>query len=331
MPINWYQTRQILGPNATLAEKKLAKIHLRIEKLALKGKSAYLEYSNLVDELVEKGDYSAWEQSLYYYYGIDIIDAVTIDSVKKSSWDEICYQTGTPFLKKLKKVYDQKNVYQVSYDIFSSDVNNINVSLSEPLVYDPTEDRYLETGITQSFFNIYRVNDVLYMNVNDLSLHSVDINRATWDLQYGYKITYTEDFQQFFLGTFSGFKDPSQPFTIDVPTTVMREYLISVEYRESDTSWSNFHYRLNITRNNFLGKIREVDIYTPDAKYLLLNNDYAKIIGARKSYLEVYKIDTTSPTGFQVMPSIFAYDNLAYTEDQNLLTRYSQAIDYLNS
>ena len=49
---------------ATLYEKKLSKIQLKIEKLTLKGKSNYIEYSKLIDELVEKGDYSPFQECL---------------------------------------------------------------------------------------------------------------------------------------------------------------------------------------------------------------------------------------------------------------------------
>lgn len=328
MPINWYQPRQILGPSASLYEKKLAKIHLRIEKLALKGKNNFLEYNNLVNELVEKGDYSALEQCLFYYYGIDIINAASVESIKKSTWDEICFQTQNPFLIKLKRMYDQKSVYQVSYDIFSTDNSRIQISLSNPV-----SSTYSMTGLTSSF-SLFRTGDVIYMNVLNTDLHSVNIERAIWATQSGvYQPIYTEDFQQFFIGTYSGYKNPSTPFAIDIPTTVMREYQISVEVKSSTASlpWYSLNHRVEISKDSYLGQIYEVDIFTPDAEYYVKNSQYAKIVGARKSYLEVYKVDTSTSTGLQINPNIYAYDNLAFTEDQNLLTRYTQAIDYLNS
>ena len=42
MPKNWFQPRQIVPRNASEYEKKLAKIFLRVEKIALKGKSNFL-------------------------------------------------------------------------------------------------------------------------------------------------------------------------------------------------------------------------------------------------------------------------------------------------
>lgn len=578
MPINWVQPRKILGASASLYEKKLAKIYLRIEKLSSKGKNNYLEFFKLVDELVEKGDYSTFEQCLFYYYGIDIINAASVDSIKRSTWDEICYQTNTPFLVKLKKLYDQKKVYQLSYDIFSSDNDKIQLILSSPLT-----STFSNTGLTQSF-SIFRVDDAIYMNVLNPSLHSVSIDRAVWATESGvYQPLRTEEIQQFYVGTYSGFKSPTQSISLDIPSTVVREYFISTEEKQnlvtsytysstflSSTStasitwftatysngyvlnistasgfvpqytsirlgdvsvgnydissstaslflldldpnqnhywtirnsltfsiytmtttgttasfvWSSienadaysldistqssfnsikpgfnlvlgtisntasyvtgttnsyvasgltsgvtyyykvralkgntqsgsfvpsqcfgtakwpinaeatayyleisksptfnsidkklkigtqsntnlnisgltasylignissgdtYYYRLNfyrgynrimnyrfaLLRDTLLGRIKEVDIFTPDAEYFYKNSEFAKIQGSRKSYLEVYKRDDASPTGFLLIPLILAYDNLSYTEDQNLLIRYSQACDYLNS
>ena len=414
MPINWFQTRKIVGTSASLYEKKLAKIYLRIEKLSSKGKNNYLEFFKLVDELVEKGDYSAFEQCLFYYYGLDIIDASSIDSIKKSTWDEICFQTNTPFLVKLKKIYDQKKVYQVSYDIFSSDNDKIQLVLSSPL-----SSTFSNTGITQSF-SIFRVDDAIYMNVLNPSLYSVSLDRSVWATESGvYQPLRNEEIQQFYVGTYSGFKSPTQSISLDIPSNVVREYFISTEEKQNlvtsytysgsflsstysqatgTAKWpiidestayyleisksptfsiieqklkigthSNmnlsisgltasyllenlspnytYHYRMNfyrgynrilnyrfaLLRDTLLGRIKEVDILTPDAEYYQRNSEFAKIQGARKSYLEVYKRDDTSLTGFSTTPLILAYDNLSYTEDQNLLIRYSQACDYLNS
>lgn len=413
MPINWFQPRKIVGASASLYEKKLAKIYLRIEKLSSKGKNNYLEFFKLVDELVEKGDYSAFEQCLFYYYGLDIIDAASIDSIKKSTWDEICFQTNTPFLVKLKKLYDQKKVYQISYDIFSSDNDKIQLVLSSPL-----SATFSMTSFTQSF-SVFRVDDAIYMNVLNPSLHSVTVDRAIWATESGvYQPLRNEELQQFYVGTYSGFKSPTQSISLDIPSSVVREYFISTEEKQSLvigynyggvflsstssqptgtamwpinsestayyleisksptfssieqklkiatqstnlsingltasyliedlSSGSIYHYRTSfyrgynrimnyrfaLLRDTLLGRIKEVDIFTPDAQYYYKNSEFAKIQGARKSYLEVYKRDDASPTGFSSIPLILAYDNLSFTEDQNLLVRYTQACDYLNS
>ena len=157
MPIDWFKPRRMLKANASLSEKKLSKIYLKFEKLALKGKSYWIEFYNLVDELVEKGDYLPMVEAVHYYYGIDLNDEPTLEGAKRKMWDEILFQTQSSFLIKQKRLYDQKKVYQISYNIFSSDDSKIQLVLSNPL-----STTFSSTGLTSSF-SIFRVNDAIYM------------------------------------------------------------------------------------------------------------------------------------------------------------------------
>lgn len=585
MPINWFQPRRILGENASLYEKKIAKIYLRFEKLALKGKTYWIEFYNLVDELVEKGDYSAMVDCVYFYYGIDLIDEPTLAGAKRKIWEEILFQTQSDFLVKLKRLYDQRQVYQISYDIFSSNNDKISLILSNPL-----STTFSSTGLTQSF-SIFRDGDAILMNVLNPSLYSVTIDRAVWITESNvFQPIQTEEIQQFYIGTYSGYKSPTQSISLDIPSSVIREYYISTEEKQNfipgytysgtfvsststaSISWatasyatgyvlnisnnygyveyytsvrygtssignytvsgstaslylvdfepslehawtirnsisssiyaivptgltvsldwpvepeaesytldvstfSNFskiymnhnyvlpldsdseiyitggptnsfiisgvtssityyykvrgikgdlqqgefvssqcfgtakwpvnseatayylelsksntfsniefveklgtqsengltfsgltssfgatgsykignlssndlyyyrikvyrgynrylNYRFNLLRDTLLGQIKEIDIYSTDLEYYSRNKEYARIQGLRKSFLEVYKRDDASPTGYSINPLILAYDNPSLTEDQNLLIRYSQACDYLNS
>ncbi len=310
MPKNWFQPRQIVPRNASEYEKKLAKIFLRIEKISLKGKINFLEYYKLVDELVDKGDYNSLEQSLYYYYGINSIEYRDVESLKKGSWEEILFQTESPFLIKLKKLLDKNSVYQLSYDIYSNDMN-INVSLSPPLSVT-----YSSTGLTSSF-SLSKVGEVLYMNVENQNLRYINIERSIWSTQSGiYQPTFTEPFQEFFIGTYSNIK-------LDVTTSVLRDYKITAEIR-STQSYAVVNHQLRITQQSLLGRIIEQEIFTPDANYYLENSEFAKIMRSKKTYLEVYKGDSISP-------EIFAYDDLSKTEDQNLLKRYELAVNFLKS
>lgn len=581
MAINWYRNRKSIGASASLYERKLAKINLRIEKLASKGKDNYIEYSKLVDELVEKGDYSALEQSLFYYYGIDLTDIQSVSSIKKSTWDEICYQTYTPFQKKLKLMYDKAQVYQTAHDIYSSREDYVQIGISNPL-----SSEFTQTPYSQSF-DLLRVDDIVYMKVINNNLNYVSIERAEWVASEGVEIPINKSYiQDFFVGTESNQKDPETLIKIEIPTSVMREYVIYTEeipnlllgYTYSDSlvtssstssliwnthpiatgyvlnistyssfdynlpnytsvgfptfsttdyvvdgftvsltlygldnnfehyysvrnsvgavsgssstsgttfsvEWSfnvladsysldistysnfisilpgynfilgtistipnyitgstnsyvvsgltsgtyyyrvrylfdeqtgsfftsqptgiaewpisdiavdyqldvsksstfssisqsfrtgtvsndrfsiisgtsgstasyildldtdetyyyririykglfiNLNYKVILDKNAYLGMIIEREIYTPDSQYLVQNRQYARLVGARKTFLEVYKVDPGMSSGFATA-SIFAFDDLTYTEDTNLLTRYTQAINYLNS
>ena len=90
------------------------------------------------------------------------------------------------------------------------------------------------------------------------------------------------------------------------------------------------NYKLDLFKDPYLGKIIEREVFTEDSRYLVRNKRFASLVGARKTYLEVHKKNILMPSGYATA-SIFAYDDLVFTEDSNLLTRYTQAINYLNS
>lgn len=557
----------------TLYEKKLKKIRLSLEKFALKGKDNYMDFHKYVDELVEKGDYNPFIEVLYTYYFFDALGFRNVDEMKRLAWKEICFQTSAPFLKKLKKVYDDRKVYQNSFDIYSTNLDNVNLSVSIPLSYT-----FSVTSATSSFdltkesdesvnlvslrdnlysFKLYTANwitenglsvptrEIEYMNVlmndrqevkTDVTLDSIrqwwiyteerqnllkgytysnfvvsttstaSISWATdldaigyvlnistystfdatlrdytslrfgtasggdytidgltaslslYDLnpfrQYYFSIrntlltyvgsvttsgttasfvwpsnteadaysldvstysnfdyilpgynyifgtisttsSYTTGVSNKFIGTGltagkyyykarvlygntqSGSFTVSQPYatatwsTLDIATdykfdlstsstfsSLYQSFKLGIESENNLTISGNtaslflenldtdqvYYYRVNVykgknailnykidmNRDTYLGQIYEREVFTPDTKYYKLNKQFANIIGARKTYLEVYKVDSLSPTGYATA-SIFAYDDQNLTEEQNLLIRYSQAVDYLNS
>lgn len=548
--------------------KSLLKIKLNLEKYALKGRDNYNEYSKYIDDLVSRGDFNSLIEVLYTYYDFDTSNK-SVDALKKTAWKEICFQTNSSFLVKLKKLYNQKKVYQNSYDIFSTNLDNINLSLSDPLSYT-----FSETSLTQSFFLTKEDSGYVNLNLTRDSLYSYKIYKADWIDENGVNIptkeveimdvlvgtsselktditldsirqywistvekqgilegyTYSNSFTSstatssitwsldgtssgyvLNISTYSNFDSmvanyhsvkygtvssgnylvygstaslfinnlesstdyfyrvrnsgstyinsvtvtssstasltwPKNPlansYSLDFSTSisfptllfsltlgtisntssyyttgVSNEYIASgltqgVYYYKArplfgntqsgsfttsesfglatwplldiatsyllETSLSStfsskntiklgtssdvnytisgltaslilnnlksnktyyynnkvlkgenrlLNYKVDMTQTTFLGKIFEREIFTPDAKYLLMNKQFANIVGARKTYLEVYKFES----GGFVEPVIFAYDNPEYTEEKNLLTRYSNAIDYLNS
>lgn len=591
MPKNWFQPRRIISPNASLYEKKLSKIYLKVEKIALKGKINWIEFYNYIDELVEKGDYGALQDSIYFYYGIDLTEITTLDSAKKTIWNEVLFQTNNNFLIKLKRMYDQRQVYQQSYEIYSSKKDNVNINLS-----DPKSTTFSQTSFTSSISMVKGSSNVI-LNIDYPYLHKVKIYKAEWSIQDGIDEPIREnELQEFIIDSPIGGVSNTGPITTDISLDLITDYWIYTEERESvlqsynvsdsftsslsgtsSINWTNndmatgyllnvstysnfsnmipdivetgfftmsgtvsfinwskelratsyilnvstysnfqtslndynnkvygissnlpdylvtgtqaylniyasasgikyyykvqkvgtgydsinypiisnppnylvgntqntinlsglsqsnkyywkvttlfnyemsftssisgtgslnwvvdpkasgysvdvstfsnfnqsityrlgtqsqlpsytvttatasgntasfnlqglsgnkkyfcrvkkivgrsniMNYKLKLTQNPLLGKIFEVEVLTPESDYYIKNKEYAKITGTRKSYLEVYKKDDTSPTGFETIPLILAYDNPAFTEDQNLLFRYTQAIDFLNS
>lgn len=103
--------------------KKIDKIYSQIDKIASVGKDNFLEYYKYIDDSIAKSDYNNLLQCLYYYYNIDIENLVTLEDIKKKTWNDIRLLTKQPLLKRIKKLYDKKGVYQVSFEVYNTSDN----------------------------------------------------------------------------------------------------------------------------------------------------------------------------------------------------------------
>lgn len=391
-----------------LYKKKLEKIFNKVDKLASKGKDNIQEFIDYINELVEKGDYSAFIETVYIFYAIDIYEEIDVNAAIEKSWKEILFQTKTPFLSKLSKLYKQKKVHQQSYAIYSDDASSVSqISLSNK--YSVT---YSVTGLTPSISFSKSAGNLL-LQLNDNSIDYVEIKKATWQTTTSYvgepylvpttevvayepinqklidefyvnygAVSFTtinldelvplqsvtmsldtgKSFQKYqllkcnnvegvyfdgyvnsydtyngelsikiesasgsgthsswFVEYVSGTQSPT--FSTNVSLEYEGEYVVFTQDFQNNEKWA---YKLNVTKNAYLGDIEEIDTFNQDAKYLMQNKQYAKLIGARKSYLRVTKSGATQSFGV-------VYDNPSYSEDQNLLERYRLAIDYLLS
>lgn len=292
-----------------LYRRKLQKIYNKIDSIAQKGRDNFIEYYKYVDELVQKGDYAALEQCLFYYYQVDITDFNNLEDVKRGTWDSVLFETTMPFLKKLKKIYDRKNVYQISYDIFTTNPNVVELSLSNPYTIDVNTGSFSISGLSASI-DFSRNNDVVNVEIIDSSIYRLEIYKADWN---GMTPSNIELLQRIMVST------QSATYSTQIPTTYGREYLIKTEQRPN---YKFLGYNLTLTKNTNLGQIKEIDTYSPDVKYLVADNQFANIIGARVTYLEVVKGGSSST---------ITTSNPNLSEEQNLLNRYSLAIDILNS
>jgi hypothetical protein len=297
-----------------LYRKKLEKIFTKIDELASKGKDNFFEYYKYIDELIEKGDYPTFKDVLYLFYNINVNNAIDVGVVKTYTWREILIQTKSPFLSKLKKIYDDAQVYQVSYDIFSISPNAAQSSISQPLSVT-----FSSTGATHSVY-LNRVNDVFKLFILHPDVFQVNIFRADWFTQSGI-------FQPNNVTTLQRISvTNSSVFQTDIPTSTAGQYLITSEQRNAGVtgSYKYYNYKVDVIKDSLLGTIKEIEIINPDYKYLLQNKQYASLLGNRITYLEAQrKIDGTAST--------FNYENPSYNEQQNLLVRYQMAVKYLNS
>jgi len=211
----------------TLYERKVKKILLSLEKFALKGKDNYIEYHKYVDELVEKGDYNILIEVLYTYYFFEPGPSRSVDELKKAAWKEICFQTSAPFLKKLKKVYDQKKVYQNSFDIYSTNLKNINLVLGNPLT-----STFSQSTFTSSI-SLFKSESNVLLRVDYPYLHSINIYKADWISENGIEEPINEsEIQNIRVEPPIKSFEPSQNFLTDISLDVINSYWINTEERE---------------------------------------------------------------------------------------------------
>lgn len=290
-------------------KKKIQKIFNQIDKLASKGREYVHEYHKLIDDLIEKGDYNYFELTLFYSYSLDIKDYQTLIDVKNKTWNEILFQTNSPVSKKIKRVFDTKQVYQMGFDVFSDSLSSVQFSISAPL-----SSSYLTTSSTQSFTLSVQSNNV-YISSND-NITKYEISRCRWEIEDGVDKPVRDsiyNMQDIKVGTQSSYKT-------EIPTTA-GVYLITTESKDS---FSRYNYKVSVTRNTFLGQIKEIDSLSEDSKYFIQNKQFARLIGTRVTYLEVTKAGATS--------SFIVDTELPNSsEDTNLVNRYKIAVDYLLS
>lgn len=287
--------------------KKLEKIYTQIDKLAKKGKDNIFEYHKFVDDIINKGQYGDFEQCLYYYYEIDISDSTDFTLMKKNTWKEILFQTNSTFATKLKKIYDDRYVYQMSYDIYH-EITGLTISI-------PLTTTYSISSVTQSISSSIS-GEFIYLNNIIESIYQIDIFKTSWGVTNS---TYI-------------FGSPSSSTLIQSISTTQSSYITSIPISYGQEYQIKSHYRTNleidyklvVTKNHLLGQIKETYEYTGDTKSLIDNKEYAKLMNTRKTYLEVLK------SGYATA-SMVTTDDDAISNEQNLLNRYTIAVDLLLS
>ena len=297
-------------------KKKIEKIFNKIDKLATKGKDQIQEYYKLIDELIDKGEYSYLEQCLSKFYEIEASSFSNVVDVKTKTWNDILFLTNSSFSKKLKKLYDSKNVYQIAFDIHSDSASIVGLTVSLPLSIT-----YSTTSSTQSVIPSKNGNYV-YLNTNDESVYKLDIFRAEWDIVDGIYQPIPRSLKQ--LQTIEVFATQSL-YQTEIPISHGREYLVKSYSRKSQpNTFVRLNYKLTITKDSLIGKIVEIDTFTQKGEYFLQNKEFAKVMGNRVTYLEAIKTGATQSY-------IITSESLSLSEEQNLINRYKIAVEYLLS
>lgn len=144
--------------------RKIDKIYNKINKLAYNG---YKEsFYDLLDDLVNKGEYYYFENVMLMKYNV-IIKNKVINDIRESMWEEIIKQTNPSVSVKIKKLYDINNVYQIGYNIY--DQNGIIGQIEEIYVYPEVSGYYYKNidlekqkGFLVTYLKVYKtgISDV---------------------------------------------------------------------------------------------------------------------------------------------------------------------------
>ena len=291
----------------TNTTKRINSIHSRLDKIALKGKDNYLEYSNYFNDLSQTGDYDNLLQCLYIHYSVKVDEIKSYESFKKGAWKEILFKTDANINKRTKKLYDKKQVYQTGFDIYSSDINFSTITLSNPL-----SSTYSTTNFPKGI-NISYSNNSIRLGTNS-NIYDIVLSKATWGTASNVPKN-VQEFQKIIGLTQSTYK-------LEIPTSHDTQWLVTTYERPG---YKVLNYKLNVnTTNKYLGQIIEEGIYTDEYKYLIKNREYARITKTRKTFLEVKKVGATQSV-------IIDQDDLKLSEENNLYNRYVLAVNLLLS
>jgi len=294
--------------------KKLEKYYYKIDKLAVKGKDKIFDYYKLIDEFIDKGEFDSFSQTLYYYYEIDTsIYNGDIPKLKTKTWDVILFQTNSSFQKKLKVLYDSKNVYQQGFDIYSDSVQTMGFQISLPLSVT-----YSVTTSTQSV-TPFRYNDNIYFTVSN-DIYHMELFKCEWIVIDGIEQPYQktlELFQRFRISA------SYSTYLSEMSTSHGRQYLMRTYSRNQNVDFTRLNYKLDVSRNSLLGQIMEIDTFSPQSNYYLQSKGFATKMGLGKTLIDVTKVGTYSV--------LIDTNDDSFSEEANLLNRYRIAIDYLLS
>ena len=116
-----------------LYKRKLNKIKRKIDSITKVGTDNFLEYYKYVDELINKGDYSTFQELLQIEYNIDTYEYRSVLEMREDTYKMITEQTKSDFLQKITKFYKQNKVFQQSFNIYSDETGKIIGSIKEVL------------------------------------------------------------------------------------------------------------------------------------------------------------------------------------------------------
>lgn len=140
--------------------QEVEKIYKKLDSLAQRGEDSIMDFRDYVDEILQYGQYSIFEDVVYTKYNISVRKFVSIEDLKKNLFKEIRFQTKSKFLKNLQNLYQTKKVFASGFHYYDSDTKRYLGDIQE------------SESFSNPMYTIYnsRLNQRLYQGEVDLTI-----------------------------------------------------------------------------------------------------------------------------------------------------------------
>jgi hypothetical protein len=228
---------------------EVEKIYKKVDSLAQRGVDAYLDFRDYIDELIDYGQYSIFDDVMLTKYGLDVKKYKSVEDLKKGIFKDIRFQTTSKYLKNLQKLYKSKGVFNTGLHFYNStngkylgDIKEIDQSTFNGNTFQDTRlsqrlnaAPYLEVivGLSSSIYDAIPEYDLNYVGglIHYATYSQVSYNKNiyecinSYDWRYGNPITPT--YSNYW--TFSTFASYSVTGITSSGTTLLDKYSIALD------------------------------------------------------------------------------------------------------
>ena len=138
------------------------KIYKKLDSIAKKGPTNYVEYYNYIDDLVNNNQYSLFEDTMSFKYNIEISRYPTIQKVKEDTFSMILMKTTSYFQDNLASLFNNNGVYQMGtivYQIIGTTSSYLGQLTVTNVVEQVPYPDYVDKGFAEK-------TDMLTQNLN---------------------------------------------------------------------------------------------------------------------------------------------------------------------
>ena len=219
------------------------KIYRKVNTIAQKGKDGVFDYYKFIDEIVSKSQYGMFEDVMITKYKIDIRNFLSVNDMKKETFELIRRQTTSKPQVLLKKILDSKNVYSNGFYFYDKSTNKYLGDIKEIEPVNLSENKLLEinteveaiVGLSSSIYNaipnyIEKDNTKYYPN------HQVIYDQKIYHCILSYTYSITNPITPTYSTYWNLVKSPTySTLSITNSNTITDKYKVAIDYLKSFT------------------------------------------------------------------------------------------------